>query len=89
MPSKQRGAEPEASVPSPPPAVSRRFVVTSAFFLSGAAGLIFQVVWLYRCGLAFGNTIWAVSVVLSSLMAGLAIGGALAAQMTGGSRRLR
>jgi spermidine synthase len=43
---------------------------------------------LYRCGLAFGNTIWAVSIVLSSLMAGLAIGSALAGRLTGGSRRL-
>ncbi|HEY7169674.1 MAG TPA: hypothetical protein VH417_02445 [Vicinamibacterales bacterium] len=49
-----------------------------AFFLSGAAGLIFEVVWFYRAGLVFGNSVWAASIVLSSFMAGLAIGTALA-----------
>src|SRR3954462_12727499 len=49
-----------------------------AFFLSGAAGLIFEIVWFYRCGLVFGNSVWAASIVLSSFMAGLAIGTALA-----------
>jgi len=49
-----------------------------AFFLSGAAGLIFEVVWFYRAGLVFGNSVWAASIVLSSFMAGLALGTALA-----------
>jgi spermidine synthase len=49
-----------------------------AFFLSGAASLIFEVVWFYRAGLVFGNSVWAASIVLSSFMAGLAIGTALA-----------
>jgi len=49
-----------------------------AFFLSGAAGLIFEVVWFYRAGLVFGNSVWDASIVLSSFMAGLAIGTALA-----------
>jgi len=48
-----------------------------AFFLSGAAGLIFEVVWFYRASLVFGNSVWAASIVLSSFMAGLAIGTAL------------
>lgn len=47
------------------------------FFVSGAAGLIFEVVWFHRCGLVFGNSVWATSVVLSSFMAGLALGNAL------------
>ena len=51
----------------------------AAFFLSGAAGLIFQVVWLYRCGLVLGSSVAAATVVLSGFMAGLAIGNALAA----------
>src|SRR5262245_60878072 len=88
MPSKHKLAEPRAPDPPPQEATLHRVAVTAAFFLSGAAGLIFQVVWLYRCGLAFGNTIWAVSIVLSSLMAGLAIGSALAGKVRGGSRRL-
>ena len=52
-----------------------------AFFLSGAAGLIFQVVWFYRAGLAFGNGVWAITVVLSSFMAGLALGSILAGRL--------
>lgn len=52
-----------------------------AFFLSGAAGLIFQVVWFYRAGLVFGNSVWAVTVVLSSFMAGLALGSLIAGRL--------
>ena len=46
-------------------------------FLSGAAGLIFEMVWLHRGGLVFGNSVWATSLVLSSFMGGLALGGAV------------
>jgi spermidine synthase len=28
------------------------------FFVSGAAGLVFEVVWFHRCGLVFGNSVW-------------------------------
>jgi spermidine synthase len=61
--------------------VSRRHVdaiVQVAFVASGAAGLIFELVWVYWCGLLLGNTVWAASIVLSSFMAGLALGNALA-----------
>lgn len=57
------------------------FAVPAAFFLSGAAGLIFQVVWLYRAGLVLGSSLAAITVVLSGFMAGLACGNALAAKM--------
>jgi spermidine synthase len=50
----------------------------AAFFLSGAAGLIFQMVWFYRCGLVLGTSVGAVTVVLSGFMAGLAAGNAAA-----------
>jgi spermidine synthase len=56
-------------------------LLSLAFFLSGAAGLIFQVVWFYRAGLVFGNSVWAVTVVLSSFMAGLALGSVLAGRL--------
>ena len=45
------------------------FALPGAFFLSGAAGLIFQVVWLYRCGLVFGSSVAAVTVVLVAVLA--------------------
>jgi spermidine synthase len=46
-----------------------RPAVSVVFFISGAAGLIFEVVWFNRSGLVFGNSIWAASLVLSSFMA--------------------
>lgn len=54
-------------------------LLPAAFFLSGAAGLMFQIVWLYRCGLVLGSGVAAITVVLSGFMAGLAAGNALAA----------
>jgi hypothetical protein len=48
-------------------------------FLSGAGALIFETLWLRLSGLAFGNSVWAAALILSSFMAGLALGNALAA----------
>ncbi len=45
------------------------------FFLSGAAALIYQVVWVRSLTLIFGGSHLAVTAVLSIFMAGLAIGG--------------
>ncbi|HLH21402.1 MAG TPA: fused MFS/spermidine synthase [Chloroflexota bacterium] len=44
------------------------------FFCSGISGLIYQVLWLRVLSLVFGVTIFAVSTVLASFMAGLAVG---------------
>lgn len=44
------------------------------FALSGASGLIYQVVWLRMLALTFGVTAYAVSTVLSCFFAGLALG---------------
>jgi len=54
-------------------------VLTSAFFASGASALVFETLWFRQAGLAFGNSIWASSLVLSAFMAGLALGNTLAA----------
>ena len=45
------------------------------FFLSGTAGLILQVVWMYRLGLIFGNAAYATAATLAAFFLGLAIGG--------------
>ncbi len=45
------------------------------FFLSGAAALMYQVVWVRSLSLIFGGTHLAVTAVLSIFMAGLALGG--------------
>jgi spermidine synthase len=57
--------------------VPGELAVSLMFFVSGAAGLIFEVVWFHRCGLVFGNSVWSTSIVLSSFMGGLALGNAL------------
>jgi spermidine synthase len=53
------------------------------FLCSGASALIFENLWFHQAGLAFGNSIWASSVVLSAFMAGLALGSALTARYGG------
>ncbi|MBI4879867.1 MAG: fused MFS/spermidine synthase [Planctomycetes bacterium] len=52
----------------------RRLAVLLLFFLSGAAGLIYQVAWMRRLTLIFGVTAEAVSTVLAVFMGGLALG---------------
>jgi predicted membrane-bound spermidine synthase len=52
-------------------------MLTLAFFLSGAAALIFEIVWVHRFGLVFGESVGATSIVLSSFMGGMALGTAL------------
>jgi spermidine synthase len=44
------------------------------FFLSGATGLVYEVVWVRLTGLVFGNTSHAIATVLGAFMAGLALG---------------
>jgi len=44
------------------------------FFASGAAGLVYQVLWLRQLTLIFGATAYATSAVLSTFMGGLALG---------------
>ncbi|NUM35277.1 MAG: spermidine synthase [Candidatus Brocadiae bacterium] len=49
------------------------------FFLSGASALLFESIWFQLAGITFGNSVWAAALILSSFMAGLALGNALAA----------
>jgi spermidine synthase len=56
------------------------FLLTAAFCASGASALIFETLWFRQAGLAFGNSIWASSLVLSAFMGGLALGNAVAAR---------
>src|SRR5262245_44378131 len=58
---------------------TRVAVLSAVLFLSGTGALIFETLWLRLSGLAFGNSIWAAALILSSFMAGLALGNALAA----------
>jgi len=44
------------------------------FFISGSVGLVYEVAWKHIFTIVFGNTTYAVSVVISVFMAGLALG---------------
>lgn len=52
-----------------------RFLLLPLFLLSGAASLIYQVLWTRRLTLTFGSSTLAVSAVVTAFMAGLALGG--------------
>ena len=51
-----------------------------AFFVSGAAALLFEVLWFRALGRVLGNTVWAAALVLTAFMLGIALGGLLAAR---------
>ncbi|TFH16870.1 MAG: hypothetical protein E4H02_04450 [Lentisphaerales bacterium] len=52
----------------------KRFLVLFVFFLSGAAGLIYQIVWMRKLTLLLGSAAGAVSTVLAVFMGGLSLG---------------
>ncbi len=49
-------------------------VIFACFFLSGATGPVYQLLWLRLLGLVFGHTVYAITAVLAAFMAGLALG---------------
>jgi spermidine synthase len=56
------------------------FRILICFFLSGAAGLIYQVAWGKALGLVFGHSAYAIATVLAVFMGGLAAGSAFFGQ---------
>jgi len=52
-----------------------RAIVYGLYFLSGATALVFEILWTRRFVVVFGNSTYAVSVVLAAFMAGLGLGG--------------
>lgn len=48
--------------------------VYGIFLLSGAAALVYQVIWARWLGLVFGNTTTSISIILGAFMLGLALG---------------
>src|SRR5690242_17984700 len=63
-------------MPAPLARGANRFGLLVCFFLSGAAGLIYQVAWGKELGLIFGHTVYAIATVLAVFMAGLGAGSA-------------
>ncbi len=59
----------------------RRPVVYLLFLLSGAAGLVYQVIWVRVFGNVFGNTVHSAAVVTAVFMGGLGLGSWLAGRL--------
>src|SRR5437763_6627672 len=57
------------------------WLIAVCFVLSGATGLIYEVLWARMLGLVFGATTFAVSTVLAAFMGGLALGSAWAGRV--------
>ena len=57
------------------------------FVLSGAAGLVYEVVWARQLVLVFGNTSQATATILTGFFGGLAIGGAVGGRVADRVRR--
>jgi spermidine synthase len=66
---------------------SLRGVVLALFVASGAAGLIYQVVWSRELVLVFGNTTQAVATIVTAFMAGLGFGSLVGGRLAGTTRR--
>jgi spermidine synthase len=45
------------------------------FFMSGAAGLIYEIIWVRQFGTVFGSTVYSVALVTGLFMGGLGLGG--------------
>jgi spermidine synthase len=58
-----------------------RAVILACFFLSGASGLILEMLWTRMLTLVFGSTTLAVSTVLTAFMGGLGLGSYLAGKL--------
>jgi spermidine synthase len=59
----------------------------AAAVLSGAAALVYEVVWLRMLGLVVGHAVDALTAVLAAFMAGLALGAVLFGRLAGRLRR--
>jgi spermidine synthase len=58
-----------------------RTVILGCFFLSGASGLVLEMLWTRMLTLVFGSTTLAVSTVLTAFMGGLGLGSYLAGRV--------
>src|SRR5687768_16064855 len=56
-------------------------LVLGCFFLSGASGLVLELLWTRMLTLVFGSTTLAVSTVLATFMGGLGLGSHIAGKV--------
>src|ERR687897_903635 len=80
----------EAATTATRPQDSRRGLFPTLlllFFATGACGLVYQQLWVRLLSLVFGVTVYAVSTVLASFFAGLALGSYVAGRLVDRARR--
>jgi spermidine synthase len=65
-----------------------RWIVLAAFGFSGAAALIYEVVWTRALSIILGSTTYALSTLLSTFMAGLALGGFIGGRLADRGKNL-
>jgi len=58
-------------------------VILLFLLLSGSCGLIYEIVWMKMLTLVIGNTVFAITTVLTAFMGGLALGSHLAGRLEG------
>jgi len=66
--------------------MSTRLVALTCFFLSGATGLIYEVLWTRFLGSTIGNTHFSITVVVSVFMGGLGLGSVVGGRIADRSR---
>jgi spermidine synthase len=64
-----------------------RTAIFAIFLLSGAAGLMYEIVWSRQLVLVFGNTTQAVSAILTGFFGGMAIGSVIGGRVADRVRR--
>ncbi len=62
--------------------------ILACFVVSGAVGLIYEVLWIRMLGLVFGHTVFAITTVLASFMGGLGLGSYCFGRIADRQRRL-
>lgn len=75
------------ATPDPIPPGHRSVPVALCFVATGAAGLVYEVVWNRVLALEMGNTAQSLAVLLSVFMGGLALGAWLGSRLAGASPR--
>jgi spermidine synthase len=80
----ERAPQPSLEVPPSDPQAPLRGggpLLLAIFLLSGASGLVYQVVWSRELTLVFGSTTQGVATVLAAFMGGLALGSYIASRL--------
>src|SRR5215510_11550892 len=65
----------------------RSLLLLAIFFVSGASGLVYELVWIRQFGTLFGSSVYSAALVTAIFMCGLGLGAWLVADLV--DRRFR